>query len=100
MLLNLDERVEPVYAGSGERGFVHEHRNRNLWREADQGFASGRQEEMRGAADASAEHDDVGREGSGVLIESESEMATKVEESLTSAAMSCVAVVGIDLRGK
>ena len=69
-------------AGSGEWSLVHQGRDDDGWREADEGFAGGRQKKLRRAADASTEDDDLGCEGSGVLIERKAEVPAEIGKSL------------------
>ena len=70
-------------AGAGERGMVHEGGDGDFWCEAGgQRFLGCGQEEMTGAADVSAEDDDVGGKRSGVLIERQAQVPAEIGEGL------------------
>ena len=83
---------------TGERGFVHECGEDDFGSEArGESFTGRGQEEAGGAADASAEDDDVRMEGGGVLVEGQAEMAAEVLKSLAGAAVGGVGVVRVQL---
>jgi len=84
-----------VDAGAGEGGLVQEGGDGDFGGEAwGKGFLRGGEEEMAGAADASAEDDDVGVEGLGVLVEDEAEVTAEVLEGLAGSAVGGVGGVG------
>ena len=77
---------------AGERGFVHQAGEDDFGREAGESFAGCGQEEAGGAADASAEDDDVRMEGGGVLVEGQAEMPAKVLEGAAGTAVGQVRI--------
>ena len=78
---------EPVDSCAGEGSLVHQGREDDFGREAGEGFSRCWKEEGRGAADATAEDNDVGLEGGGMLVEDESEMAAEDLEGAAGAAV-------------